>query len=338
MTIGGRFVRIGLLVALAAVLAGCKTTPPEEGGDGPDGPPTVPTEEPTGPHAALVKLFPRARDIADWKLADAVQVFGPVARPAEGVEPLSADVGSEGAAQYQAYEYRRSGTASYTRAQAGEKLDMRIFEMGSPTEAFGIFSIRARGTQFPTIGLAARMTSRTLGFVKGNMFVLLEYTGLREPKPILFEFADYVADRVRETGLKPMIVQNFPAGHVQGEVYYLHTFQTLAILPFWPKTNPADLARALNLGPETSVALVGYPTTQPGEMNYLFAILYPTAADAQSAEARYQAYLDLAAPMSPAEANVAITTAGRSYLVGTLNAEENSIDDRLGRLVDKLGS
>jgi hypothetical protein len=326
---GGRTLQLLVIgfSAVGLVLAGCKTTPPEEGG--------APPPEPAGPHAALLKLFPRAQEVADWKPAGAIKVYGPEAQPAEEVEPLSADIGSR-ALLVQAYDYAKSATAFYKRAEEGEGLTLRIFEMKSPAEAFGLFSVQVRGTQFPLIGLGGgRMAGKTLGFVKDRYFVLLEYTGLREATPVLLLFGHSVEDRVPSRGYLPAILQNFPPGSLDGEHYFLHTYATLATLPFVPNSDPERLERSLGLSRATEMAVLGYPTSRAGVTNYLFAIKYPTEAEATSAGLQYKAYLD--ASTDPAEKNVAVAAVGVSYLVGTFNAEENSVRDRLADLVANLG-
>jgi len=329
MIIGGRrWGKILMVGCLAAVLgaAGCKTTPPEE---------VSKKEEPTGPHASLLKLFPGGQDVTDWKPAGKVEVFGPAERPDEGVRAIEADEGGT-ATVTRAYGYMKSGLCRYERAGVGESVKVRIFEMESPQEAFGLFSVRATGEQFPMVGLAARMGAESLGFVKGPYFVWIEYDGTREAAPALTDFARWVADQVTKKGYRPAILESFPLGSAQGERYYLHRFETLALLEFVPIANSAELERALGLGPQTEVAIMGYPTTQTGMMNYLFVIRYPTAEDAKAAYEAYQAYLDRST--DPAEQNVAIAPPVQSYLAGTLNAEENSIRDRLTSLLAGLGA
>jgi hypothetical protein len=325
---------LGGLAALAGLMAlmfgpaGCKTKPPEE--------PAIPVE-PTGPHAELLKLFPRATEVADWKPTGHVALYGPEARAEDAVKPLTDDIGQE-ALLFHGYEYVKSATLSYTRADPGEKVTLRIFVMGSPAEAFGIFSVRARGTQFPVVGsatLAARMTPKTLAFVKDRYYIQIDYSGPRDATPVLMEFGNNVADRIASRGYPPAILQNFPPGSVPGENYYLHAFETLTNLPFFPISDPERLERILGLGPDAEVAIMGYPTKRLGVTNYLFAIKYPTGPDAQSASLQYKAYLDTST--NPAEKNIAIAVAGQVYMVGTLSAEENSIQDRLAELVARLG-
>jgi len=329
MCIGGS--RLGFLagVSLAAAcfaIGGCKTTPPEE---------ETSEEVAQGPHAELIAVFPTDKDVADWAPSgEAVDVYALTADPEQGVKPLADDVGSA-ADIYGQYGFVKSGTCRYERGQSGEAVTLRLFEMESPSEAFGVFSIQAEGTKFPTLGLAARMTTKTLAFVKGRSFVLIEYDGPGDGTNVLMDFGRWVADQITSRGYRPSIMESFPPGSVQDQRYYLHAFDTLALLNFVPKADPGRLRGALGLGPQTDVAIIGYPTAAPETPNYLFLVRYPTEADAEAAYQRYTAYLD--GSEDPAERNVAVAPPVRMYLAGTLNAEENSIRDRLAGLLEGLG-
>jgi len=329
MIIGGRTVWQALAVGGLVILliaAGCKTTPPEEGAPGP--------AAPTGPHAELLKLFPKGQDVTDWKPVGDVEVFGPVAKPEEKVKALESDAGAD-AALVRAYGYVKSGVARYGRGGTGEALTLRIYEMESPSEAFGLFSVGSSGAQFPPMGQAARMSDKALGFVKGPYAVLAEFQGAGTGCPALKEFAQWVDDQITSKGYRPAILEGFPIGSIQGERYYLHTFNVLARLPFVPKGDAAMVERALAFGPGTDVAIMGYPTTQTGVVNYLFVIRYPTSADATAAYNGYSAYLD--GSTNAAERNIAVAPPVQTYLAGTFNAEENSIRDRLAEVLTGLG-
>ncbi len=327
-----RSIRLLVCVALAWPVAGCKTSPPEEGGEGGVAP--VPPPEPTGPHASLLRLFAAAEQVSDWALVGDVAVYGPQAVPGQNVELVEQDLGPR-ARLVRGYDYVKSGTAVYTRGQGGERVTLRVFQMGGPSEAFGLFSVMTRGTQFPQLGLRARMSDDRLGLAKERYFISLSYSGGGEAKPVLLEFADKASERIPTAGYLPAILQNFPTGPLPGEYYYLHTFDVLKSLPFVPMTDPEDLERKLDLGPNREVAIMGYPTTRPGVANYLFAIRYPTSAEAESAYNQYESYLD--ASTNPADKNVAIALTAGGFLVGTFNAEENSIRDRLSVLISQLG-
>ncbi|HUX00658.1 MAG: DUF6599 family protein [Phycisphaerae bacterium] len=314
---------LGCLV-LAASLAGCKATPPEEGRPA----------EPTGPHATLLKLFPRPGDVTDWKAAGKVEVFGPSANAEQEVQAVELDPGVE-AALVRGYGYVKSALGRYERTGVGERMALRVFEMDSPSEAFGLFSLCTQGLQFPPIGLAARQGERTLGFVKGPYFVWLQYEGPGTAEPALKEFGEWVDGQIVSKGYRPAVLESFPIGSVQSERYYLHTFETLARLAFFPVGDPAAVGRRLALSPGTDVAVMGYPTTRTGVTNYLFVIRYATPADATSAYNQYAEYLEASA--NPAEQNVAVAPPVQTYVAGTLNAEENSIRDRLAELLTGLG-
>jgi hypothetical protein len=318
-----------VVLALAALaVAGCKSTPDEVAGKA--------KSEPTGPHASLLKLFPSSGDMADWKPAGDAKVYGPAATSTDGVEPLAVDLGA-GADVFAGYGYVKSATRKYVRGQGGDMVAVRIFEMKGPQDAFGVFSVSTSGTPTADLGLAARMKGATLAFVKSSYLVTIEYTGSGAAAQVLTEFGRNIAALIPASGYRPAILESFPIGSQPGEQYYLHTFKTLAALPFFPQGDAAALERALALSMDTEVAVVGYPTSKPGVLNYLFVIHYPTEADATVAQTAYDSYLQAAT--SQAEKNIALAPAVRAYVAGTLNAEENSVpgNDQLGKLLGSLG-
>ena len=326
-----RFWQVLAMVLAAAMLtaAGCKTTPPEEEKGGPK-----PEHAATSPYASLLKLLPSDADVGDWKTDGDAKVFGPVARAADGVETIEADLG-QAAAGYRAFGYVRSAARRYIRGAAGERATVRVFEMRTPSEAFGIFSVRSSGGTFPLVGLAARMSNKALGFVKGAYFVRIEYTGVSDATPVLMDFGRWMTDQVTSPGYRPSVLGTFPLGSVQGERYYLHKFETLAALAFVPKGDPTTMARMLDLSDETEVAIMGYPTDTMGVLNYVFVIRYPSAVDASAAYTAYDGYLSNST--NAMEHNVAVAPPVGSYVAGTFNAEENSIKDQLARLLAGLG-
>jgi len=328
MIIGGRqfWPTLALILVAAALgVPGCKSSPEEKGGA---------KAEPTGPHAAVLKLFPAAGDVTDWKIQGEGKVYGPAANQAESVETVELDAGPS-ASIIRSYDYVKSAVRNYIRGTAAEKVAVRLYEMKSPSEAFGLFSVRSTGNQFPLVGLAARMSNTSLGFVKGSYFVSIEYSGTMDATPVLMEFGRWIADHITSPGYRPSMLESFPAQSVQGERYYLHKFETLASLPFVPKGDPATMSRMLALGPLTDVAILGYPTDKAGELNYLFLVKYQTAEEARAAYTAYDGYL--ANSTVPAEHNVAVAPPVGSYVAGTFNAEENSVKDQLAKLLASLG-
>jgi len=312
---------VGLTGAMLA--GGCGTTPPEE---------TTPPKAATpGPHDALLKLFPKSDAVAGWRTEGAVKVYGPSFNAADAVEPIQADLPTD-YAQFLAYNYRKSGTCRYLSAQ-GDAVTLRIFTMESPSEAFGIFSVRAKGTPAMAPGLVARTGPGALHFVKGDCYVWLAYTGSQAGEAILRDLGTRVADTIASMGYLPSILSSFPKGAVRGEQYYLHTFETWSSLPFVPLGDRATVKRLLALGPGTDVTVVGYPTDTLGKLNYIVAIRYGSRAEAEAAATAYGEYLD--ASLDPAEQNTAVAAKGQ-HLVGTFNAEENSVNDRLRDLLAEL--
>jgi hypothetical protein len=314
-------VLVGFTAALVA--AGCGSSPEQA---------PVKPEEPTGPHATLLKLFPKAGTVPGWKPQGPVKVYGPTLNMTDAVEPLVGDLPND-AALFQGYNYRKSGTARYAGAQPTDAVTLRVFDMESPSEAFGIFSVLAKGREFQGVGLAARMDHNSLKFVKGNYYIWIDFGGTGDAEPTLKDFAGSVAGEIKSPGYRPSILSSFPKGAVEGEMYYLHTFETLVTLPFVPKADREMMKQRLALTPQTDVVIVGYPTDKPTVLNDVFTIRYGSPAEAESAYYMYSQYLETS--NDPKEKNTTVAQKGQ-FLVGTFNAEENSVHDRLRELLPEL--
>lgn len=325
-----------IVAALAALPTGCKTTPPGEE-DGEETTDTTPPK-PTGPYADLEVLFPAKGVIEDWERPDSVRLYLPSTRTAletsETVELLSAGLGLK-ATIFESYAYRAGGAVTYERPIEGEDeiVSVWIHEMADAEDAFGIFSVAAVGDEFPDIGLLARQTSNTLGFVKGPYFVDVAYSGTGDPAPILAAFAEWIADRIEEPGAKPAILSQFPEGAKPGEIYYLHKFEVLDALPFVPKADPDAVEVVLGLGDDTEMAIVGYPAGDTA-INRVFVIKYADQADANVAYRRYTDYLDNSE--DPAEQKIIVSSPVGAYLVGSFNAEEDSIQLKIPQILAAL--
>jgi hypothetical protein len=320
------------VVVLALAVAGCKSAPDE-------GKKRV---EPAGPHASVLKLFPSVGDVTDWKAVGGAKIFGPAADAAENIEPLEVDLAA-GAAPFRNYGYLKSATRKYARGQGGESVTVRVFEMKNSGEAFGVFSVASSGTPVKDLNkvLAAKMSGTALGFAKGPFYVTVDYSGTNAADKVLTEFGGWIAGEIGQEGNLPSVFRTFPIGSEEGQMYFLHTFAALKSLSFFPKGDAARLEQVLKLTPETDVAIVGYPTSRPGVLNYVFAIYYPKEADAVSQCEQYYKYL--LGTTNAAEKNVAINqTPIFRYIVGTLNAEENAAggpaNDILMKLIQTLKS
>jgi hypothetical protein len=325
----------GMATAMAA--AGFGKTPTDDKGKRP---------EATGPHAAVIRLFPVGSEVTDWKASGDTKIYGQTADVANGVESIDAE-GPE-AALVRGYEFVKLGTRKYVRGAtaAGETVTMRVFEMKTSAEAFGLYSLRAVGTQFPTVdkALEARMSDKSLGFIKNQFFVLLQYTGPNNATGALMEFGNAIANLIDKPGYLPTLVDRMPSDSLQGQRYFLHQAETLLAVPCVPKTDIAMMGQLLALKADTSVAIAVYAGEKPGENNSIFVIQYPTEADATAAYKAYDGHLQQS--KNAADQNIAIAPPVRTYLAGTFNAEEDSVPgpdgvrkyDMLSNLLRRLGS
>lgn len=122
------------------------------------------------------------------------------------------------------YGFKESIFAVYQgKNSAEEKIDLDIYDMGGPVQAYGIFS-RFRQEGHPAgIGLASYLEDDYGLFYKGKYFVVIQASGSTSPN--LKQLAEMIESRISdnspapkeigyfpETGLKPDSIEYYPQG------------------------------------------------------------------------------------------------------------------------------
>jgi hypothetical protein len=122
------------------------------------------------------------------------------------------------------YGFRKSVFAICRNANSSEdKIDIDIYDMGSPLHAFGVFSRFRQEEGSAGIGLDSFLDERSVIFYKGKYFVVMQST---ESNPaILKQLAQEIATRISDdsgppkelayfprNGLKPGSIEYFPDG------------------------------------------------------------------------------------------------------------------------------
>ncbi|MCJ7487282.1 MAG: hypothetical protein MUQ25_14115 [Candidatus Aminicenantes bacterium] len=128
-----------------------------------------------------------------------------------------------GAEIYQEYGFRRVIIQDYKSAK-GKSVSLEIFEMETPSAAFGMFTFKRSGSGIiVTLGAGAELEAYYLNFWKGRFLVTL--TGFDEaPETIdgLTAIARNVDSKIRDTGETPGLVGALPEkGLRTGSVKYL---------------------------------------------------------------------------------------------------------------------
>jgi len=217
---------------------------------------------PASPQAAGLKS-PLPAEILGWKAAGPDREFD---RATLG----SYMVGGEDL--YLAYDFRRLTSREYVRP-ASPRLTAELFEMGSPEEAFGLYSNEreASPADFGNGGLSG---SRYIQFWKGPVFVRVHTEReMPETRKALTALAQAIATGLPPGGRKPLLVSCLPIlDLLPGRVSFLHLQSTIERFKF-----PGD-ASALMLGRETDAVLAQY--RREGKTLEVLICLYPSEAPA----------------------------------------------------------
>lgn len=169
---------------------------------------------------------------------------------------------------------------------------VEIFDMGSPENAFGIYSFsRYPKDKFEWVGNRAYQSGDTLGFWKGKYFIQLrEYefaTGIRTG---MFELAKAIASRIEDPPTRPHILKLLPQrGRMLNSEKYFSANSTLRkIYTFLP-------ADGLQLSTNAVGVAASYPHGSSSkewlDIMVVFVIRYPDEPEAKAAYEAYRGYL-----------------------------------------------
>lgn len=184
-----------------------------------------------------------------------------------------------GAEVYLAYDMR--GCLSRRYAAPGEPaVVLDLFDMGTPPEAFGAFTLDRDGEPLK-VGEDGLSREGWIRFWKGRFFVSIyaerETAGARETA---LRLARAIEAGITEKGERPKILERLPQGGLQKQsIRYLHSHILLETHA------PLSDENVLGLGPETEVALASY--VRDGKRARLLLVSYPDEARAAAARKRY---------------------------------------------------
>ncbi len=147
------------------------------------------------PSQAPAGYLPDEVFLQDWVREGAVETYTP--------DNLFEYINGE-AELFHDYNFQVVATAYYVhRDNQQQAFSVDIYTMGSPLDAFGIYSMyRQPNMQFESIGAEAMIASTALRFYKGRHFVQIS-TGVldREVQKVLRQCAVMVAERIPEAEL-----------------------------------------------------------------------------------------------------------------------------------------
>jgi hypothetical protein len=186
-----------------------------------------------------------------------------------------------GAELYLTYKFQKAYVRRYAKAgDPKSEITLDIYDMGTPDEAFGIFSAE-REDESVGIGQDSEYGGGLLRFWKGQYFVAIVVRGEAEAaKPAMMEMARAAEAAIPITGNKPALLKRLPkVSLVEREVRYFHSVNVLNNHYFIANEN------ILNLGSDTQCILAKY--NRDDASIFLLLVQYPAENKAQEAFARF---------------------------------------------------
>jgi hypothetical protein len=119
----------------------------------------------------------------------------------------------DGAAEsYLSYDFQHLTVGQYKKNGASPALTVEVYDMGSPLNAFGIYSAeRYPESRFLPIGVQGYVEEGALNFLAGRFYVkLMCYDGGPGAEEVLLGAARLVADRISGQGGFPSVLAAFP--------------------------------------------------------------------------------------------------------------------------------
>jgi hypothetical protein len=212
-----------------------------------------------------------------------------------------------------------------------ERLSLQIHEMSHPDEAFGIASLQA-GEPLAGSWLAGKKTATGLSFAKGRYFVRAEKETPGVPAEALAAVAGAVAPKILEAPLPPLAAKLPTENLVPGSLVYLHGAEGL---------KRADALLGLKMEPliknalgESKMVLATYRPPGAAASDTIFIIdRYGGSGPLRDA---LESYLNNAPPQE--QNRFAYQLVGDKFIVGTLSAEQESVERVLPKLIKELAA
>lgn len=180
-----------------------------------------------------------------------------------------------GAELYLTYDFKQVFVRRYTDG-ADSEINLEIYDMGTSTDAFGIFSIE-REDEDINIGQDSEFGGGLLRFWKDRFFVSILAAGdVEKSEPAMVDLAR-AADRfINSEGPRPDLMHVLPIENLDARtIRYFHTADILNRLYFLSEENLLQLNR------RTECLLAQYADNQRD--THLLVIRYPDSGLAESA-------------------------------------------------------
>ncbi len=229
-------------------------------------------------------LLPKDAEIKDWVRANKPTTYNPKTLYNDRYVPsqIYPDI-------YHHYGFQAQAEVEYQTPKFGSEpyILLEIFDMGTPENAFGIFSVSSHPQpKYEWVGCKAIISGRNLRFWKGKYFIQIEgyaiATGIRKA---MIELAQATAKRIKDPPQKIQLLKLLPTQYIYGSEKLFKTNWALQqINKTLPQTFPQLVEGAIGV-------LVQYNSTDSKnttEPSYAFVIRFPNINTAQSAYSQYR--------------------------------------------------
>jgi len=235
-----------------------------------------------------------------------------------------------GAEVYLAYDFREVFVRRYVDSEENE-IVLDIYDMGSPAEAYGIFSCD-REDPPAGIGQGSEYGLGLLRFWRGSSFVAITVSGNEEKaEKAVLELGKAVASILGPDGPLPGMLDLLPKDGVQADkTSYFHNDVHLSNRYFVSSDN------ILNLDEKTACVFAEY-VSKSGDSGRLLIIRYPDSAATQAAFASFRKSF-----LPEADANGAARTENKKWTMVKMRDNlvavvfEGSSREYAGRLAETI--
>jgi len=178
-----------------------------------------------------------------------------------------------GAEIYLSYDFKRVFVRRY-KSEEDDEIISEIYDMGTPEDAFGIFSIERQDKKIG-IGQDSEYGGGMLRFWKSRYFVSIITLGNeKKSKPIMVKIAKEIEKNISSTGEKPNLIKIIPKTNlVEKSIKYFHTFPILNRQYYLAEENILNLNRNTDclfavFEEDYNVLLIKYPDTDKAKKAY----------------------------------------------------------------------
>ena len=243
------------------------------------------TEDAVKTTAAPEHLLPDSEELLGW-----VQSRAPSTYQGKTLYRDRANTAATSPDLYYAYGFQRQAEVEYQAPQFGSKplILLEIFDMGTPENAYGIYSFYTYPhMNFEWIGAKAMLSGGYLRFAKGKYFVQIEgyefATGIREG---MIALAKDVAAEINDPPPEPRMLTHLPNNNkIYGSTKLFHSNWTLRQIY---STLPANVPQLIEAAVGISAHYQNNPNTKDlTDAQIVFIFRYP---DTDTAESTYTSY------------------------------------------------